>query len=63
MTRGKFWLRVSVLAAIGCGLLGLWILREVGVLPAGATWSAAAYLVCAVVGWLAFVAILTLSGR
>ena len=63
MTRGRFWLRVSVLVAIACGYLGASGLREVGVLPAGWPWWIAAYLACAFVGWLCLAAILTLCGR
>lgn len=63
MNGGKVWLRISVLVAIGFGFLGAGLLRATDVLPSGWGWYMAAYLASAVVGWLAFAAIVTLAGR
>lgn len=63
MTRGKFWFRVSILAAMASGLLGEWAARHLDLLPAGWGWSLLAYTIAAVLGFLLVGLVLTLSGR
>ena len=63
MTRGRFWLRVFVFVAIACGFAGERIAHATGMIPNGWGWSMTADLASAVVGWLAFVIVLTKTGR
>ncbi len=63
MTRGRHWLVVATIAAIGCGFVGERIARAAGMLPAGWAWSLAAYVASAALGFAALVVILTKCGR
>jgi len=64
VTRGRFWLRVSILVAIVFGLVGEHFARRMGIVPSGSAWgSVTAYAICAVLGWIAFAIVLTKSGR